>query len=581
MVRLFLVAAVTGLMAISSAAQTPADLAVSARKILKKHCLTCHSGEGSSSGYLFDVLNHKSLVTDQADEKAVVVAGKLDSRLWVRAGVEKTMPPKAVKERPTAEELEIVKKWIEAGAPAYPEPKERTFITHGAVLKMVYDHLNNAPADDQPFLRYFTLTNAHNNPNAGEEDLRILKAALSKAMNSMTRSPRVTLPKPIDKDETVYVIDLRDFEWHRNGIWTAILREYPYGLDFKGSDDPALIELQKKLDRLTRGELFYIRADWFISTATKPPLYHTLLQLPDTVEALRTWLKVDFKANFRANTLKRAGYQTSGISAQNRMVERHDSPVGNYYWESYDFKPRKAKTNLTRFPLGPAFAGNDFPRQAFDHDGGEMIFGLPNGLQGYYLADGKGKRINEGPLDVVSDSLKTSGSPAIVTGMSCMNCHKYGMIGFTDTIRDGNALFGDAREKVLKLYPEKGVLEALWKADEDRFLGGLEKAVGPFLKVGEDARRPIRDFGEVIGEVTRGYLLADLTPDKAAQELGIPKGDILAGMIRGNQQLKIIGMLPLANGKPLRRDDWEAPDGTSLYQDVARALGIGTPNNTK
>jgi hypothetical protein len=52
-------------------------------------------------------------------------------------------------------------------------------------------------------------------------------------------------------------------------------------------------------------------------------------------------------------------------------------------------------------------------------------------------------------------------------------------------------------------------------------------------------------------------------------------------MIRGNQQLKIIGMLPLANGKPLRRDDWEAPDGTSLYQDVARALGIGTPNNTK
>src|SRR5207248_3276926 len=129
---------------------------------------------------------------------------------------------------------------------------------------------------------------------------------------------------------------------------------------------------------------------------------------------LRKWLQVDLLANFRDDKLWRAGFQASGVSGQNRCVERHDSPVGVYYWESYDFKPRRPRASLTRFPLGPAFAGNEFAKQAFTHDGGEMIFGLANGLQGYFLADGKGKRINEGPIDVVRDELQTSGSPAIV-----------------------------------------------------------------------------------------------------------------------------------------------------------------------
>ena len=111
--------------------------------------------------------------------------------------------------------------------------------------------------------------------------------------------------------------------------------------------------------------------------------------------------------------LVRGGFQQSGVSGQNRLVERHDAEFGAYYWKSYDFKPRRARANLTRFPLGPEFPGNPYPRQAFRHDGGEMIFGLPNGMQGYFLSDGKGRRIDEGPTDVVSDALKTSGTPAI------------------------------------------------------------------------------------------------------------------------------------------------------------------------
>ena len=39
-----------------------------------------------------------------------------------------------------------------------------------------------------------------------------------------------------------------------------------------------------------------------------------------------------------------------------------------------------------------------------------MIFTLPNGLQGYFLTDGVGKRIDSGPIEVVSNALKTSGT---------------------------------------------------------------------------------------------------------------------------------------------------------------------------
>lgn len=570
-------------MALIFASATPAQpneaaLALAARKFLKKHCLSCHAGEGSPSGEAFDVRDPADLLKQKGTEdKPILAAKSLDSRLWVRTGVEKSMPPKSVKERPTAEELDTLKKWIEAGAPAFPTPKQRPFVTHQALVKTVFDHLLATDSADRPYLRYFTFANLTNNAAVEDDDLRLAKAALSKAVNSLSRGPQIKRPTPVDKDETVFVVDLRHYEWHTHRLWDAVLKEYPYGLDFKGSDDPALLTLQKNLDGLTKGELMYIRADWFVATATRPPLYYTLLQLPRTAHELRASLRVDVAANFRADTLKRAGFQTSGVSGQNRLVERHDSPVGAYYWESYDFKPRKAKASIVRFPLGPEFTGNEFARQAFAHDGGEMIFGLPNGLQGYYLADGKGTRIDAGPIEVVSDVLKTAGTPAIVNGTSCMHCHKHGTIGFADTIRDGNGVFGDAREKVRRLYPEKKEMDELLKADAERFVAALDKTVGPFLKVEEDKDRPVRDFAEPVGDRTRAYLLTDVTLTMAAYELGIDKPETLAGMIRGNQKLKEIGLLPLASGKVLKRDDWEALDGTSLFQDVALALGIGTP----
>src|SRR5262245_23334617 len=128
-----------------------------------------------------------------------------------------------------------------------------------------------------------------------------------------------------------------------------------------------------------------------------------------TARDLERKLGVYVADNFKRDKLARAGFTASGVSGQNRMVERHESPYGAY-WKSYDFKSNAGRGNLFRFPLGPAFAGNPYADQAFAHDGGEIIFNLPNGLQGYLLVNGKDGRIDEGPVEVVSDSLKTSGT---------------------------------------------------------------------------------------------------------------------------------------------------------------------------
>src|SRR5690606_37235278 len=108
------------------------------------------------------------------------------------------------------------------------------------------------------------------------------------------------------------------------------------------------------------------------------------------------------------------------------------------------------------------------------HDGGEMIFSLPNGLQGYYLGDGAEKRLSEGPVNVVEDSKSTSGTPAVVNAISCMACHHSGIIPFTDDVRAGRSVpLGEARFKVDQLYPKQEEMNELIAKDQQRFLKAL------------------------------------------------------------------------------------------------------------
>ena len=106
---------------------------------------------------------------------------------------------------------------------------------------------------------------------------------------------------------------------------------------------------------MTGSRLPYLRADWFVAAAANPPLYHDLLQLPQTDRELEKELRVDVAENVRGERAMRAGFNGSGVSRNNRLIERHESAYGAY-WKSYDFGGNTGRQNLFAFPLGPAEA---------------------------------------------------------------------------------------------------------------------------------------------------------------------------------------------------------------------------------
>src|SRR5438876_1136542 len=102
-------------------AQADPALPARARTVLKQHCYRCHRGAGSESGYEFDVLRDATLKAKIGEEGPVVIPNKsAESRIVIRAAIERSMPPRSVKERPNDEELGILKKWIDAGAQPFP-----------------------------------------------------------------------------------------------------------------------------------------------------------------------------------------------------------------------------------------------------------------------------------------------------------------------------------------------------------------------------------------------------------------------------------------------------------------------------
>ncbi len=552
-------------------------LAGQAQAFLKTYCYDCHGG-ANDVGEDLNVADREVLLKRPESKKKspYIVPGKPDESLvWEYAGIPtesgKYRMPKKGAPQPTPEERQVLERWITAGA-EFPRDVERTPVDDRAVASAIHEHLKGLNAADRPFQRYLTLNHLHNNPMVDDDSIRVHRAAVSKLINSLSWQPEIVVPKAIDGEVGMVLnVDLRTLGWDARD-WKAIAKAYPYGVTH--TEDPSLLELEREVARLTGTRLPALRADWFVATVSRPPLYDQFLRLPESLRALEEKLSVHLEPNFARDILRRGGLISSGVSRHNRLVERHRTPFGAY-WRSYDFKTSAGRGNLLLFPLGPRFPGNPFDDQAFEQAGGEVIFNLPNGLQGYMLAKADDTRLDApAPVAIVRDRDETSGTPEVVNGISCIACHKNGMKTFQDEIRDHPAVFGDAKAKLLRLYAPPAEMDALLAKDEQRFLRALDLAIGPFLRAGDDARKDVRDLVEPIGEVVRGYD-KDLSPDAVAAELGLSGVEALQGLIRGNPKLQELGLGPLLDARAVKRELWEGRGvGLSLFHQVAIELGL-------
>ena len=502
---------------VAAASTAAADSAASpeaARSVLQKYCHDCHGKDGRNEGGLNVVTDLGKLV----ESRRVVPSDPERSKL-LRRIVMGDMPPEfddestdhgqmSARPRPSPEEIATLRAWIKAGA-ASPASKAtpRKPGTEADLLRFITEDLRNTPMRDRRFIRYFTITNL---ANAGdnEDQLQTYRHGLSKLVNSLSWSRKIKAPTPIDPDRTILRIDLRDYLWDE-GTWKAVLDRYPYGL----RPDTAVAA---SVYEMTACDLPWVRADWFVHAASRPPLYHEVLRLPDTVEALERKLDVDAAANIRADRVARAAFNASGVSRNNRLIERHPSRSG-YFWTSYDFAGNRDHQSLFSFPLGPGSGDNEF-----HHDGGESIFSLPNGFQGYYLNKATGERLDKGPTAIVRDASRKDFS--VTNGISCMGCHDQGMRKAKDDIRElvlkGRTFPKDVRDAVEGLYPPHDKMDALIDDDGKRFADAMKRAgLDPALKL---------NGIEMINALAKRYE-DDLDLTLAASEFGLTKAEFDEG----------------------------------------------------
>ena len=534
------------------------NLAQEVYAIFEQNCLNCH---GESGAYKDELLIERTALVDTG----VIIPGDPENSEFYKrllgstengAQMPLNLPPLS------QEAVETIAHWITAGAPDWDVQYDLNFITTDAMLDTMRTHLESLDPFDRPSARYFTMTHLH---NAGEspETLNDYRIALSKLVNSLSWRLDITNPTSIDEARTIFYIDLRRYEWNtRIDVWTHIEQAYPYNIVFDPETQAGLLGKLTQLQTETGSTVPFVHVDWFLATASLPPLYHNILGLPQTDRLLETQLEIDVASNITnapGINVWRAGVNNSGVSLNNRVVERHASRYGAY-WKSYDFAGNLESQHIFTHPLD------------FTHDGGEIIFNLPNGLQAYFLVDANGSRLNDAPIDIVSNP--ATSDPTVRNGLSCIGCHTQGMKKFKDSVRaaveqDQNPSYN--KEQVLRLYPEQSVLDELLQKDTLKFQQALEEIGGPFA---DDASRqqffkrhenePVQRFHEAFQ--------APLDASHAAATVGLETAEFLT-QISEKQSLKNLGLQTLTsvNGT-VKRDAW-----TSNFDDMISALN--TPDS--
>ncbi len=453
----------------SPAGPEQTELAKQAQAILQANCHRCHGQEGAIEGGMNFILDRDKLVA-----RKTILPGKAElSPLFKRVAAGK-MPPAGEQPRPSTADLALLKKWIDSGAPSDRPEITRTIASEADVFETILADLDKLEKRSRRFTRYFSLASLAN-AGAGVDELATYRHALAKLLNSLSWHPRIALPKPIDPAGLVLRIDLRDYLWDAN-LWNRLLADYPYGVLLDTAAARAVL-----VGTTTR--MPCVRVDWFVANASRAPLYYDLLQIPTNASELERQLRVDVALDIQQERVARAGFNGSGISRNNRVLERHDAQNGAY-WRTYDFEavPQNLidrdillpdRRNLFAYPLGPSFGEN-----SFQHAAGEIIFNLPNGLHGYMLVNANNVRQDKGATAIVSDPKRPD--RAVEAGISCMACHARGINFKDDQIRahvakNRKAFSRKDAELIRALYVPKDKMRSLMEEDAERFRKAVEK----------------------------------------------------------------------------------------------------------
>ncbi len=518
------------------------ELASQVTTLFEERCHRCHGDGGSDEGGFNFVLRLDKLTDDDA---YVTASDSENSYLFTRIE-DGEMPPPGEGEPFSESELELVRAWIDAGASSVSGGDDvREPVSNDSLLLAMRADLNSLDAAVSRDTRYFTLTHLYN-AGLSQDEMETYRLAMAKLLNSLSWKPELVIPERVGEEETLLRIQLSDLGWDAD-TWDAIVETDPYATTVSTPDG-------LKVRELTGTDVPNVRADWFVSRASRAPLYYDILEIPEQFDNLLKLpeVNVDVDQNIADDKVVRAAFVESGVSDNNRMIERHAFTHGGF-WVSYDFASSTDKQNVLEHPLGPD--GDD----AFDHDGGEIIWNLPNGMQAYMLVDGEGNRIDKGPIEIVADDKQAD--RAVVCGLSCMSCHANGMIRKQDEVRPNVLANRDAfpnADRILRQYPDADIINGVMDEDTERFEGALKE-------IGFDR---LTDTSEPVFHMAKRF---DQAVDRAlaAAEFGVTEEQFVSLLDETPAIARVLGPLKLPNGKVKRKQF------LAEFKEAAQEFGLG------
>ncbi|HVS40019.1 MAG TPA: hypothetical protein VMS17_30955 [Gemmataceae bacterium] len=449
-----------------------------AAAVLKRYCWECHDGKPDQLKGGLAIRDLGSLRKRHVIPENKGRADPLSSELYqlVLCG---SMPP-GDRPKPSPEDVQRIGDWIAAGAPDFPPESGEIYVS----TKIAQDLLKQRTLhpDDVRYQRYISFNHLH--PAAPD----LWKAALDKTLNHLSWEPKPVQVVPIDPpNNTIFRFDERDAGWDLKpfnvadggdlksvDLFDLLLLEYPYATyPTRLEGDAETIALYLQQAGLVR-PILYLRGDWFVRTATQPPLYEDLLRLPRRLTA-KDGLEDKIQTGGQP---ARAGLLHSVMSGGPQLVERRDDAPGSgglgAYWRTFDLGAVKDMKGLLHAP--------DADR------GGLMLFTLPNGLNGYYIAESvalkNGKRLvrlaDSAPAEWVVDP--KAPDRIARNGLSCMRCHENGVESFAEAARSAiDGLPADERSKLQPLFPGKDAMDKFITADAARFQNAVAAIHnGPF-----------------------------------------------------------------------------------------------------
>lgn len=551
------------------------ELDVAVLKVFSDKCVMCHDRRNTDAGGGVDFLLDLAALVDP-DNYMFDVDDPSASRLFeIIDGPDAEMPKRRMKDvqwrgELSESELGTVKQWIERGGPseaylnANASSAKREVIDRESLLEAIALDIQSLTGHRLEYARYLTFTSLHNDQTVTNQELEQYREGAIKLLNSLSRSPDVlgmdTAPSAqravaVDEARTIFRFDLRDIGWDESD-WEKIVGYYPYGLRPRQG-------FAKAVSQATASTTPFLRADWFVFAAAQPPLYHELLDIGPNLESVEQRLQIDRSRNIRQGRVLRAGFGKSGVSRNNRMVERHSAGSNGSYWISYDFGGNSGKQNLFDNPLGPP--GILDTAFAFEHDGGEVIYTLPNDFQAYILVTASGRRLSVAPNSIVHDDSMMGGQ--IINGISCISCHYLGMkpenlaeLRTLDKVRSNvegaHAKFSlDELDLIRELYPDANRMSAMVRSDKARFLAAMRKAG----ITSNGANEPTRELFDRFAR--------DLDVDSAAAGFGLSVERFRELMNRNESTRRILQRI---ENEGLQRQNY-----VGSYRTIAPALGFG------